>query len=79
MAVTINGQQYYRTSEVCEIAGISRATFHRWLQEGILEDIRLRDRNGWRLFDKEDIARIISEVSKTTRGDNHGKTGEIKK
>lgn len=79
MVVTINGQKYYRTSEVCEIAGISRATFHRWLQEGILEDIKLRDRNGWRLFDKEDIGRIISEVSKTTRGGSQEKTGRKKK
>ncbi len=67
MAITMDGQNYYRTSEVCKAAGISRATFHRWLQDGTLEDIELRDRKGWRLFTKEDINKIISEATKVSR------------
>ena len=67
MTITIDGQNYYRTTEVCKAAGISRATFHRWLQDGILEDIELRDRKGWRLFTNEDINKIISEAAKVSR------------
>ena len=65
MPVTINGQIYYRTADVCKKAGISRTTFFRWLREGILVDITLRDRRGWRLFSIDDVKRIMDEATKT--------------
>jgi len=74
MAIRIDGQNYYRTSEVCKAVGISKATFFRWLQEGILEDIKLRDRKGWRLFTEKDINRIKSEVTKVSCGEPSDKT-----
>jgi predicted site-specific integrase-resolvase len=66
VAVKINGQMYYRTLEACQMAGVSRATFFRWLKAGVLEDLMPRDRKGWRLFTENDIARIKSEATRVT-------------
>ncbi len=65
MPVKVNGQIYYRTADVCREAGISRTTFFRWLKEGVLEDVALRDRRGWRLFSENDVKRIVDEAMKT--------------
>ena len=64
MTIVVEGQRYYRTSEACRKAGISRATFLRWLKEGILEDVSHADRRGWRLFTEEDLARIKAEANR---------------
>ena len=68
MTTVINGQTYYRTREVCQIAGISRATLFRWVKVGILEDALHTDRNGWRLFTEGDINRIKTEATRVNRG-----------
>jgi excisionase family DNA binding protein len=64
MPIVVEGQRYYRTSEACKRAGISRATFLRWLKEGILEDVSHADRRGWRLFTEEDLDRIKAEANR---------------
>ncbi len=68
MAIRINDQTYYRTSEACQRAGISKATLFRWVKVGILEDIERKDRKGWRLFTQDDINRIKSEATRLSRG-----------
>ena len=68
MAITINGQTYYRTSEACQRASISKATLFRWIKAGILVDTVRRDRKGWRLFNENDINRIKSEATRVSRG-----------
>ena len=55
MPETINGNTYYRTSEVCKIAGISRNTLFRWLKEGSVTEVEHRDYRGWRLFTQAQI------------------------
>jgi predicted site-specific integrase-resolvase len=64
MTVNMRGQTYYRTAEVCSLAGISRSTLFRWLRRGILDDVSHRDRRGWRLFTDHDIDRITNESNK---------------
>jgi len=68
VTIRINGQTYYRTSEACQRAGISRATLFRWLKAGIIDDMVRRDRKGWRLFTQDDINRIRSEATRVSRG-----------
>jgi len=63
MPVTMRGNTYYRTSEVCEIVGIGRSTLLRWLRRGILKGASHRDRRGWRLFTQADIERIENEAN----------------
>jgi len=62
MTIEINGQRYYRTSEVCKETGISRATLFRWLKEGILKQSR-RDRRGWRLFTEDELKKLKAETN----------------
>ena len=64
MSLLIDGKTYYRTSEACRLAGVSRSTFFRWLNKDILGEVRRRDRRGWRLFTEDDINRIKAEASK---------------
>jgi predicted site-specific integrase-resolvase len=62
MSITIQRKKYYRTKEACHEAGISKATFHRWVRQGIVDDNIVKDRRGWRLFSEEDIERIRKEA-----------------
>ncbi len=63
MPIEINGQTYYRTSEACAKAGVSRATLFRWLKAGILKP-SYRDRRGWRIFTEDDLSKIQAEASR---------------
>ena len=72
MAIRINDQTYYRTSEACQRAGISKATLFRWVKAGILEDVVRRDRKGWRLFTEDDLNRIQAEANKIKPTEKRG-------
>ncbi len=63
MPVEIDGQTYYRTTEVCRKTGISRATLFRWMKQGIFSAV-FRDRKGWRLFTEANLNKIKAENSK---------------
>ena len=52
MPISIDDQTYYLIAEACVMAGTSRNTLLRWVREGRFVDVKLRDRNGWRLFDE---------------------------
>jgi len=62
MPIVIDGKTYYRTAEVCRLAGVSKSTFFRWLRQGSFVDVANFDRRGWRLFTKEDLKRLKAEV-----------------
>ena len=64
MPITINGETYYRTTEVCNKVGISRSTLLRWFRSSIIKDSSLRDRRDWRLFTETDIKKIENEAKK---------------
>ena len=64
MSTVVNNRTYYRTSEACQTAGVSRSTFFRWLKIGVLEDVPHKDRKGWRLFTQDDIDEIKAEANK---------------
>jgi excisionase family DNA binding protein len=66
MPIIVDGQTYYRISEACKRAGISKSTCLRWLKEGVLEDVSHADRRGWRLFTERDMNRIKTEANKIT-------------
>jgi predicted site-specific integrase-resolvase len=65
MPVNINNRTYYRTSEVCQIACISRSTLLRWLKEDSLDIPDYRDRRSWRLFTERDVKTLVSEANRT--------------
>ena len=53
-----------RTREAAERIGVSKNTLLRWFREGRVGDVA-RDRNGWRIFGAEDIARIKDYADRT--------------
>lgn len=55
MPLSIDGKTVYRIGEALEQAGVSRATYFRWIREGRLSDVRYRDRNGRRVFTDEEV------------------------
>ena len=63
MPIEINGELFYSTTETCEKTGISRATLFRWLQKGVLKELR-KDRKGWRLFTDDDLNKIQAEIER---------------
>ena len=58
MPLTISGKKYYRTAEALELIGLPRSTFFKWLKEEKVEDVKYKDRNGWRLFTDDDIKKL---------------------
>jgi hypothetical protein len=64
MPVTINGQTYYRTNEVCRMVGVSKNTLFRWLKDGVFSsDVEYRDWRGWRLFTAAQVESIKAKTS----------------
>ncbi len=47
----------FTLKEAAERVGVSPITLKRWLLAGKVHEVQ-RDRNGWRVFSQEDIARI---------------------
>ena len=45
------------TCQAAALVGISRNTLLRWFREGRVTDVG-RDRNGWRVFTRQDVERI---------------------
>lgn len=64
MPTTIRGIMYYRTAEACQMAGISKNTFFRWLRSGEFEDVATADRHGWRLFSDADVERLYEKAQR---------------
>ncbi|MHC5056282.1 MAG: MerR family DNA-binding transcriptional regulator [Planctomycetota bacterium] len=56
---------YLKAHEVAELAGISKNTLLRWLKAGKVPEVA-RDRNGWRVFSEEDVARVRAYAGKIT-------------
>ena len=72
MPLTINGETYYRTAEVCRIIGVSRNTLFRWMKEGKFGESEYRDWRGWRLFTDhqvEVIKKTTSQVQTLSRAE----------
>jgi len=66
MPITVDGQRYFRTAEVCYLIGISKTTLFRWLKQGTFGDARYRDRRGWRAFNEDEVNRLKAEANRLT-------------
>lgn len=64
MSVILKGVKYYRTAEVCDLAGISRTTLFRWLKSNLLGSGVARDRRGWRLFTETEVEMLKAEADR---------------
>lgn len=80
MPVKIDGRTYYRTAEVCQIAGIGKSTLFRWIRQNIIQDAEYRDRKGWRLFGEHELNSLEAEtkrIQKNHAGNNVRNTVDI--
>jgi hypothetical protein len=66
MPVLLDGHSYYRTAEVCRMAGISRNTLFRWVKEGNVIEPTRRDWRGWRLFTQDQVYRLRGKTNQTS-------------
>jgi len=66
MPVTINGQKYYRTTEVCRIVDISRNTLFRWLKDGSVTEVEHRDYRGWRIFTQAQVDAMKEKIRRVS-------------
>lgn len=69
MPVEIDGRTYYRTTEVCQIVGISKSTLFRWIKQNIVKEAEYRDRKRWRLFTEDELHSIMAEGSRIRKND----------
>ncbi len=53
------------TCQAARLIGVSRNTLLRWFREGRMDDVG-RDRNGWRFFNADDVARIKTYADRRT-------------
>ena len=58
MPVLIKGQSFYYTQEALRKAGVKMSTWRKWVRENTIKDVKLRNRQGWRLFTEKDIQKI---------------------
>ena len=63
---------YLKAHEVAELAGISKNTLLRWLKAGKVQEVA-RDRNGWRVFSEEDVARVRAFAGKITPPEDYAR------
>jgi len=54
----------YRLSQAARMIGVASITLKRAFLSGRVDDV-LRDRNGWRIFTDEDIARLRTYFNAT--------------
>ena len=59
MPVELNGMRLYRIGEALTKAGLSRATYFRWVKDGKVPDARFRDRNGRRVLTPEEVRALF--------------------
>ena len=67
MPITINGNTFHQTAEVCKIVGVSKNTLLRWIKDKKFADVEYRDRRGWRLFTQDDLQRLKEEVNRVQK------------
>jgi predicted site-specific integrase-resolvase len=59
--------QHWHAADAAAEAGISKPTLLRWIKQGRVRDAAMRDRNGWRVFDRREVARIKKEATATSK------------
>jgi DNA-binding transcriptional MerR regulator len=58
MPFEIDGRTVYRIGEALRAASVSRATYFRWVREGLIADTEFRDRNGRRVLTAEELEHL---------------------
>ena len=60
-------QEYVTVTRAAEMLGVSASTLRNWDRSGKLKAAR-NPMNGYRLYRREDIARLLARIQKQTAG-----------
>jgi DNA-binding transcriptional MerR regulator len=67
MPLSRSGLTLYRIGEALHEAGVSRATYFRWVREQRVSDTQYRDRNGRRLFTESELDALTTFAQQLQR------------
>jgi len=56
-------EPHFGTYQAAQKLGVSKQTLLRWFREGRATDPTKRDRNGWRIFNQNDVESIKRQVA----------------
>jgi len=56
---TAVAKKTFQLKQAADAVGVSTITLKRWFLEGKVDDVQ-RNRNGWRIFDEQDIRRLLA-------------------
>ena len=60
----VDGRTVFRIGEALANAGLSRATYFRWVRIGRIPDTEFKDRNGRRVFTTEEVERLQRQANR---------------
>lgn len=69
MPLIVQGMTVYRIGEALAKAGVSRATYFRWIKEQRIADVKYRDRNGRRVFTPSEMADLLGTANCLVRAE----------
>lgn len=49
----------YRFREALSLAGITATTYYTWVRNGLIPDVRLRDKGRWRMFTEAELRALV--------------------
>ena len=60
MPIELQDKTVWQIGEALKEVGLSRSTYFRWVKAGRVPDVVFRDRNGRRVFTREEIEQLKS-------------------
>ena len=64
MPLKLGDRLVYPIGEALTRAGLSRATYFRWVRTGRVADTRFKDRNGRRVFTEDELTELTNLVGR---------------
>lgn len=58
--------EYVKTAEAAEILGVSQTTLRKWAEAGKIP-VRRNPANGYRIFLRDDLERLLREAAKPVK------------
>ena len=62
--LSIGGIEVFRIGEALKSARVSRPTYFRWVKSGRVPDTKYRDRNGRRVFTKDELKQLAEKADR---------------
>ena len=67
-------EDYLRISEAADLLGVSRQTLRNWEEKGKLRVFR-HPMNGYRLFLKRDVEKLLEEIERSAASNRNSRRG----